>query len=186
MSYDALIKCGRVVTVDLLNGGPVREGITLYQRGALQLHRDAPVLVDHDDNQPVGLVRELAEWPDTDGVWVWARCTIDRPPSWLAKGTRASVAYASLARGGMGDWSWVHRGLVTELSILSPSVEPAEPRARVVLLERSTATPRAAPITRRRGDNPPAPHEGPPRITHDDRGELMPTGMPFFKQATRQ
>jgi hypothetical protein len=83
MTHRALVKIGRLVTVDLLNSGPARTDLNLYQRGALKLYRDTPVLIDHDDSRPIGHVRELSEFGDTDGDWLWAHCTIDRAPAWL-------------------------------------------------------------------------------------------------------
>lgn len=139
MSYSALIKIGRLVTADLVNSEP-RADISLYQRGALKLNGGAPpVLVDHDYDRPIGQVLGLFEAPDTDGHWLWARCRIDQPPDWLKKGTKASIGYKALFRGGMGEWSWIHRGLLTEVSILSPGVQPAEPLAHVALLERAAS-----------------------------------------------
>ena len=43
------------------------------------------MLVDHDEERPIGFVRELAEMEDTDGEWIMALCTITDPPSagWL-------------------------------------------------------------------------------------------------------
>jgi hypothetical protein len=141
VSHTALIKVGQLVTLSvLLDPGSVRAGRELYQRGGLQLLQGAPLLVDHEDGRKVGSVDELLEFPDTDGDWLVARCTVTEPPEWLRQGTtKASVGLASLSRQKVGAWERVLRGLVSEVSILSPSVQPREPRARVVLLRETPA-----------------------------------------------
>ena len=58
-------------------------------------------------------------------------------PSWCKKGTRASYGYATLRETPIGGWTRLNRALVTEVSVLPPGVEPREPRAQVLLLERA-------------------------------------------------
>ena len=138
-TYTAFIKLGRLVTRDVLyevDSLPV--GAEFYQRGALKLMPGAPVLVDHDDDRPIGFARELCEFPDTDGEWLAALTTITAPPGWLKRGTAASIGYASLYRQPLGDAERVLRGLATEVSVLSPGRRPAQPRAQVALFRRST------------------------------------------------
>lgn len=110
-----------------------------YQRNGFRLDVGAPVLVDHDVNRKIGVVRELVEWDDIDGEWLVARCKIIDPPCWLkAKRTKASFEVyhdkdkPPRKRGELLEL----RGdlLVTEVSILSPNVKPADPDAGVVLL----------------------------------------------------
>ena len=93
--------------------------------------------MNHDPDREVGRVLELVEWDLWDGLWSCARCEIDGAPGWLERGTRASYGYACLHEQAIGEWSRLLRGLVTEVSILSPSVQPREPRAAVMLLQRA-------------------------------------------------
>lgn len=135
MSLSALVRLGPLVTLEAIrNPASVREGAELYQSGALQLQRGARVFVNHDRDRPVGTVVELVEMADGEGEWLTARCSITAAPEWLRKGTAASIAYASTSRQQVAGWERILKGLVTEISILSPSVKPAQPMARVVLL----------------------------------------------------
>jgi hypothetical protein len=136
VTYDACITIGPLFDGALEN----RPGRCVYQRGGLKLLREVvPVLVDHDDSRPVGLVRELWEFQDVDGPWLVAHAEISDPPAWLKTGTKASVAFSNLHDQHVNEWRRILRGLVTEVSILSPGVLPAEPLAQVVLL-RETAS----------------------------------------------
>lgn len=108
-----------------------------YKRGGFRLDLGAPVLVDHDATRKVGVVRELVEWDDVDGEWFVARCKIIRPPSWLkANRTKASFEFRYKDEPRKRGELLEVRGdiLVTEVSILSPNVKPADPHAGVVLL----------------------------------------------------
>jgi hypothetical protein len=84
---------------------------------------------------------------------VFARCDLDEVPEWLRGGSRngsaASMSWVNLSHDQLmpGGWRRYNRGLVTDVSILSPSVRPVEGRARVELLERASTT-SAAPTTR--------------------------------------
>ena len=146
MTHTAVIKIGPLVTADVLrNPGSVRADRKLYQRGGLELLslKGVPLLADHDTSRQVGTVHELINFPDTDGEWIAARATITDKPEWLKRGTRASFGFASLQDQQVGDWSRVLRGLISEVSILSPGVRPVEPLAQVALLYRTEAKPRA-------------------------------------------
>jgi hypothetical protein len=99
--------------------------------------KGAPVVVDHDMDRPVGVVDELMRLPWSDGrAWLAARCTITDPPEWLKRGTKASFPWNWLHVHEVNGWDCVRRSLIQEVSILSPSVQPKEPCAEVVLLER--------------------------------------------------
>ncbi len=96
------------------------------------LRRDVPVIVDHDDDDVIGRVLEFYDADDAaGGRWRWARCEITSPPAWLRMNGGVSFGYASLQKQDMGAWSRVLRAPILELSLLSPSRQPAEPRARV-------------------------------------------------------
>lgn len=118
----------------------------LYGRGGLTFfpgRKDVPLLVDHNSTQEVGRVHQLVEWDDTDGPWLVARADITDPPAWLKRGTAASFAHKAERRSSFHE-NWVYGSYVTEVSILSPTVRPAEPLARVVLLEDSVTRSPAA------------------------------------------
>ena len=102
-----------------MNGLPANRSCrTLFQTRALTLMpRGAPVLVGHNSEREVGRVDELVEWPDVDGLWLFARCSIDAPPGWLRRGTAASFECLPLRQQRMGDWNRVTRGLFREASI---------------------------------------------------------------------
>jgi hypothetical protein len=93
-------------------------------------------------------VHELFELPDTDGLWLAARCTVTSPPAWLKRGTRASFGFVRRSEQEIPGRCRVQCGYVTEVSVLRPGVEPAEPRAQVSLL---TSSPAAASTTSDRG-----------------------------------
>ena len=48
-----------------------------------------PLLVNHDENREIGLVRELMRFEDTDGPWLVAVATLTDRPDWLKRGVRA-------------------------------------------------------------------------------------------------
>jgi hypothetical protein len=132
-TYTAMIKLWRLVTEDVLrNVDSLPAGSELFQRGSMELVPGAPVLVDHDKARPIGFIKEIFNHPDTDGEWLCALTTITDPPAWLKRGTAASISYATATRGSLGEAQRILRGLVTEVSVLSPGVRPAEPRARVL------------------------------------------------------
>jgi hypothetical protein len=139
MTHRTVIKLGPIATSTVLLSSPEnRTSRVLYDRHGLVLTpAGAPVVINHDITRKVGRVLELAVWPDTDGDWLVARCDVTDPPEWLRRGTKASFEYATTWRWEHGGWEWIRSGLVTEVSILTPSTQPAEPRAQFVLLERS-------------------------------------------------
>jgi hypothetical protein len=142
MTCEVCIRFAPVFTTERMAAG-VRPGRALYQRGALQFlpgRSTVPLLVDHDKDREVGVVHELVEWADTDGPWIVARATVTDPPGWLERGTKASFGLATVRRQEIDGWERVHRALVTEVSVLPPTVRPAEPLAEVVLVERTSSS----------------------------------------------
>ena len=110
----------------------------MVQRGALEtVRRDRviPVLVDHDKTRQVGTVRELSIFLDvTGGVvrdWYYAHCELTDDPSRLKRGGGVSWAWNPLQEQDVNGTTRILRGLITEVSILSPSTQPAEPQAGV-------------------------------------------------------
>ena len=110
---------------------------------ALQLAPNAPVLLNHDEQRRIGRLVELAEWDESDGRWTFARCVLDEVPEWLRvgayNGSAASMSWIDLSHSQQmpGGWRRYNAGLITEVSVLTPSVEPVEKRARVGFLQRS-------------------------------------------------
>jgi hypothetical protein len=140
MSHEAIVKFAPVWLADRFDDPTWnRPGRTLYQRGAFQFlpgKSTVPLLVDHDDDREVGTVHELFELDWIDGPWIAARATVTDPPVWLKRGeTKASFGSKTYdrreidIRGTSADI--VAKAFVEEVSVLSPSVKPAEPRAEV-------------------------------------------------------
>ncbi len=129
---------------------PERPPRDMYQAGSFKplIGDTVPLLVNHDDERVIGRALEFYEaecWQG--GRWHWARCEITDPPGWLRRDrTGVSFGYHTLRVQDMGGWRRVLRMAVTEVSLLSPAVEPAEPRARVVYLAPSeTSSARTSP-----------------------------------------
>jgi hypothetical protein len=150
VSHTALVKFAPIFTLERFDD-PVwnRAGRTLYERGAFQFlpgKTTVPLLVDHEDSREIGTVHELFRMDWIDGPWIVARATLTAPPSWLKRGARASFGFSAFQRrelnirGTRADV--IAGGIVTEVSVLSPSVKPAEPCAEVLSL-RPTESPAA-------------------------------------------
>ena len=112
----------------------------MVQRGALEtVGRDQaipvlvdPVLVDHDPSREVGYVLETFVAPDyKGGDWYWASVEITDPPGWLKRNGGVSWSHNPLRELDVDGTTRLLRGIIHEVSILSPNVKPAEPRARV-------------------------------------------------------
>jgi hypothetical protein len=146
---EALVRIARLIDDHVWNNPEsVGSGRELYWGGALKLNPGAPVRIDHIKTRNIGRVLGLIEFDFPPGRWVFASCEIDEPPEWLRRGTAASMSWCNLGvREPMpGGWLRHNAGLVTEVSVLSPGVKPAEPGAQVVTLNR-TSPPPAAPAT---------------------------------------
>jgi hypothetical protein len=144
VSYTAGIAIAPVVTLERVNDLQWnRPDRWLYERAALRFvpSRDTvPLRVDHDEDSAIGTVHQLSYLDWVDGPWIYALATIDDPPKWLQRGTKASVGMkAPRVRAATFDAhenvvSWA---IVDEISVLSPGVEPREPRAQVLSLSRT-------------------------------------------------
>jgi phage head maturation protease len=134
----ALIRFAPLVTEEVLRDpAALNPQRIYYQRGALRLLGDRPVplLINHDVNRQVGEVTEFVELEEADGLWLYARATVTDPPEWLTvQRTKASFGFGPVERQRFGNLDRVLRGVVREVSILSPSRAPADELARVVLL----------------------------------------------------
>ena len=109
----------------------------VVERGALERVRrnePLPVVVDHEHQ--VGTVREIFTAPDvlygrnvTD--FYFASVELSDPPTWLRRSGGVSWSYRALHTREVGESTVLARGLIDEVSLLSPSVQPAEPFATV-------------------------------------------------------
>lgn len=98
----------------------------------------------------VGTVREIFEAPDSGGGdWYWASVELTYPPGWLKRNGGVSWSHNALQTQDVNGTTRLLRGLITEVSILSPSVEPAEPRARVAWIGESQRASAAGPSSDR-------------------------------------
>jgi hypothetical protein len=142
VSKVALIRFGLAATPAVLLGN-ARRNRTVYD-SLRMLGEEAPVFVDHEDRQ-IGVVRDVFRMDDTPlrASWWTARVEIDDAPEWLSTNTPASVGFAALHRGTpINGWDdLVRSALVTEVSVLSPGVRPAEPLAKVVFLREHATEP---------------------------------------------
>jgi hypothetical protein len=145
VTYTSLIRFAPLATPERINSASwKRPGRTMYDFGALTFlpgKSSVPLFVNHDKARQIGVVTELMRLDDIDGPWLAALATITDRPCWLERGTRCSFAYASA--GTSHDFfgcQIVRRGLVSEVSVLSPDRTPAEPLASVWSLRRAETT----------------------------------------------
>ena len=157
MSHTALIKFAPIFTLERFNDPAwSRPGRTMYYNGALRFlpaETSIPLIVDHDDSREIGAVHELFKMDWTDGPWICARATVNTPPSWLKRGSAASFCCKAPdlreinIRGTKAEViAWA---IAREVSVLSPSKRPAEPRAEVVSYRPAEvrSSPAAVPTT---------------------------------------
>jgi hypothetical protein len=149
MSHTALIRFAPLTTLERVNDERwKRPGRTMYDHGALTFapgKSSVPLLVDHAKEREIGVVHTLTRYEDTDGPWLAAIAEITELPCWLRKyESKASFGY--LPAGTSNDvfgCEIARRGLVTEVSVLSPGCKPAEPLAQVLTLN-PTETPKTS------------------------------------------
>ena len=113
-----------------------------------------PVVIDHDDEHVVGHVTNVWVSDDVDygtrvRKWHFAACELNERPGWLKRGCGVSWSYHALASYTAWDTSTsvLTSCILREVSLLSPSLSPAEPLARVCLVKES-------PVTRRHQAQP--------------------------------
>ena len=75
-----------------------------------------PVVIDHNPELVVGEVSEFVSWDWTDQRWLVARARLDRAPSWVRRGTKASFSYRVLRSYEVNNWTVVSHSLVDEVS----------------------------------------------------------------------
>ena len=109
----------------------------MVQRGAFTTMRsdgEIPIVVDHDMGRVVGRVTHLRtdEYVGPGKVdWWAAHADISDPPSWLKKQGGVSWDCLPLSEQDVNGTRRVLKGILREISILSPSLKPAEPLAQV-------------------------------------------------------
>ncbi len=119
----------------------------LYRKLVKPPSKDIPVWVDHDEGRVIGRVRELNRSDEPMiGWWHVALIELHDPPSWANASTPVSLSTKPLfmSTSTMFGRELAHEALVVELSLLSPSKQPAEPLARMLTL-RETVDPWDAP-----------------------------------------
>jgi hypothetical protein len=152
LSCTAFLKFGRLYDPRLV-AGTDGEGRTLYDRKSMiTLEREIPVVIDHDLDQRIGVVRWLDELPDTDGDWYAALTEITHPPPWLKRGTRVSFSSRPFQRSEYNGWQLVQRAILEEISVLSAELRPVEPCAQVMTFRADNAATGAAPARHTTGD----------------------------------
>jgi hypothetical protein len=75
-----------------------------------------------------------------------ALATVTQRPAWLQRHTGASFESKPLATMEVNGWRIVQRALVTEVTVTSPSHEPRDVGAKVLLLDAMPEPKRAAGI----------------------------------------
>ena len=157
----AMIKVAPLVTAQaLLRSESVEPGRILYEKGCFSRYianRREPIAVwiDHDPQRVVGHVREFSEFDDVDGAWLAAHASLDKAPGWLKRGTAASLSFHVFRDQKISGWTRILDGLLSEVSILSPAVKPAESLARVVLVQDEEPEAARDEIIHRGPDDPP-------------------------------
>ena len=143
MTHAVCVKLAPVLTAERWDDPTwTRPGRDLYWSGSLRLlpGKPTPIVRDHDMDEVLGTVTELATMPFTDGLWIVARGVVDDPPPWLRQyQTKASFGHWTVHATPHADGcERVTSVIVKEVSLLR-DLEPAEPLAHVALLQRSTA-----------------------------------------------
>ena len=94
-------------------------------------------------------MREIFVAPDyKGGDWYWASVEIADPPGWLKRDGGVSWSYNALRTQDVNGVTRLLRGIIHEIS-LSPTVKPAEPRARVEWIGELKRSPAAGPSSDR-------------------------------------
>ena len=106
-----------------------------------------PVVVDHDMDRRIGVVREMFTDTDTDGRrWNFASVTLDpNPPAWLKRGTGVSWGYNAF---GTREAIWgsktkhITDAFIEKISVLR-MMNPAEKLAKVLWVGEIAESPAA-------------------------------------------
>jgi hypothetical protein len=138
-TWTALIRFAPLTTLERVNSEAWKGTRTMYDSHSRVCtgEDELPLIVDHDDTKVIGVVRSLDRFEDVDGPWLTALARIYERPAWLKRNTPVSFGYGSAgtSRNVFG-CEILRRGIVSEISLLSPGVEPAEPGAKVLTINR--------------------------------------------------
>jgi hypothetical protein len=152
----------------------------MVQRGALETighDQRIPVVVDHNEANMVGRVRELFIAPDVAGGvtqdWYMASCELDSPPGWLKRNGGVSWSYKTLRAQDVRGSTRLLRALISELSILTPATEPAEPRARVVWVGKADSSAAGRPTSERFAAGEVILHDPGVRVIRHNTGRIL-------------
>lgn len=140
----------------LKNGVSVDAGRNLYYRGGLEFlpgRVSVPLVIHHDMDRQVGTVDLIyaADW--TPGPFYFARAQVDNLPAWVRRGTPVSFGRWNAVSFPQGEHERVLSAYVKEISLLPPGVEPGEPLACVLSVDR-TAAPASTPARAARAPDP--------------------------------
>jgi hypothetical protein len=141
MSHTALIKFAPIFTIERFDDPAWnRPGRLMYEARALRFlpgEESVPLVVDHEESSVVGTVHApmfKMDW--IDGPWICARATVNTPPSWLERGTRASFDFRAPDRRKINIHGTcaevIAWAVVREVSVLSAAKKPVEPLAEVL------------------------------------------------------
>jgi hypothetical protein len=148
MTHSALIRFAPVFTRDRFDDPAwAKPGRTMYERLDFWPTKTCPLLVDHDDSKEIGTVTELSRMEWLDGPWFTAVARVTDAPAWLKRGTRVSFGFSPLHTRDVhirdSRAEVIGRGLVNEVSVLSPGKRPAEPLAEVLSVRAHDGEPAA-------------------------------------------
>jgi hypothetical protein len=111
----------------------------MVDRGALiPTNRDnsVPVVVDHDMNRQIGVVRGIHVYPAVlpggkVSDWYHASVELNDVPGWLRRDGSVSWGHRCLHEMELAGVNLLKRALIDEISVLTPARQPKEPLARV-------------------------------------------------------
>ena len=111
----------------------------MVERGALtkvKLDEPIPVVVDHDLDRQIGTVRSIDVWDDVMpgafvAPWFFAHVDLEDPPEWLKRGGGVSWSHRNVHSMEIAGTTLLRSAIIDEVSILTPSTQPAEPLAQV-------------------------------------------------------
>ncbi len=156
----ALLRVAPVATsAEMMEPESVRHHEMLERGGFRALPgKEIAVEIDHEGHVIGHVSDTFCELDPTGGHWLFALAKLDEVPDWLEPGrsgisiTRAATFHKTMP----GGWELLRSGTIREISLLSPGVEPAFPRARLMTLTRSPA---AGSVTSDRAASSPAKYD---------------------------
>jgi hypothetical protein len=126
---------------------------TAIAAGALQLKPDAPVLLEHNPDRPVGRVRSLYTMPWADGLR-WHAGIVELDSDDWPRDQRVSIGYAPIRETTLlsgqriieealvDEISLVYRNAIPGATLLAATADRATPGRQRITSTDATATPR--------------------------------------------